>query len=248
MKLSHVTFGTGSAISFLHGFTQTKESWLPVVEQLPLGHQYTCIDAPGHGQSTDGKRTLVEAGNDVAETMSQGILVGYSMGARIALHTAFQHPKTVTALVLISGTAGIDDDNERKQRRESDEALANRISDIGVPDFITEWLSNPMFSGLSPASADVPSRCRNIAEGLGNSLRYAGTGTQTPLWDVLPTLAMPVLLIAGENDQKFVDLARRMSSLIPNCELRIITGVGHTCHLEDITSYTALFQDWLSRI
>lgn len=248
MKLSHVTSGTGTAISFLHGFTQTKESWLPVVEQLPIGHQYTCIDAPGHGGSLDGKRSLVDAGNDVAETMSQGILVGYSMGARIALHTALQHPAKVKALVLISGTAGIDDENERVLRRESDEALANRISEIGVPAFVDEWLSNPMFSGLSPALADVPSRCQNTAEGLGDSLRFAGTGTQTPLWNDLHTLAMPVLLIAGENDQKFVDLAQRMNSSIPNSELHVISGVGHTCHLEDIAAFTAIFQEWLSRI
>ncbi len=248
MKLARITSGTGKSISFLHGFTQTKESWAPVVEQLPLGHQYTIIDAPGHGQSLDGKRNLVEAANDVAETMSQGILVGYSMGARIALHTALQHPETVSALVLISGTAGIDDDNERKQRRDSDEALSNRISEVGVPAFITEWLSNPMFSGLSSALADVPSRCQNTAAGLGDSLRFAGTGTQTPLWNVLHTLAMPVLLIAGANDQKFVDLARRMKSLIPQSELHVIDDVGHTCHLENITRFTAIFQDWLSRI
>jgi 2-succinyl-6-hydroxy-2,4-cyclohexadiene-1-carboxylate synthase len=105
-----------------------------------------------------------------------------------------------------------------------------------------------MFSGLSEALADVPSRCQNTAAGLGDSLRFAGTGTQTPVWDILHTLAMPVLLIAGAKDQKFVDLASRMKSLIPNSELHVIDDVGHTCHLEDIAGFTAIFHDWLSRI
>ena len=246
MILSQTVRGSGPFITYLHGFTQTKESWLPVIEQLEQDRSHCLLDAPGHGMSPDGQRTLPQAGTDVAETMNTGVLVGYSMGARIALHVALQHPEKVTALVLVSGTAGIDDVSERSARCASDELLAQRIAEIGVAPFINEWLANPMFSGLSTELADIPSRCRNTPQGLGNSLRYAGTGTQEPLWNQLSNLTMPVLLIAGENDQKFVNNAQRMNELLPNSELHIMKNVGHTCHLEDIFQFSNILQSWIS--
>ena len=248
MKLGTFTRGTGTHLTFIHGFTQTKESWIPVIDALPQKYAFELFDAPGHGETSNGQRTLSETGGDVAESMTPGVLIGYSMGARIALHTALQHPEKVTALVLVSGTAGIDADDERASRRSSDESLANRILKIGVSAFIEEWLSNPMFQGLSRELADAPSRCTNTADGLGDSLRFAGTGTQEPLWDQLHKLNIPVLLVVGENDQKFTELGNRMSALLPDCELHVIKGVGHTCHLEDINAFTAILQEWLLRV
>ena len=248
MKLASHSHGNGPSLTFVHGFTQTKESWLPVLESLTDDYECVIIDAPGHGQSNNGQRTLQQAGDDVAETMKPGILIGYSMGARISLHAALQRPETVTALVLISGTAGLETADERLSRRQSDETLASHISEVGVPTFIDEWLSNPMFSGLPTSLADIPSRCTNTAQGLGDSLRFAGTGTQEPMWNMLSQLQIPVLLIAGNNDQKFVQLARRMNELIPNSELHIMENVGHTCHLENIAAFTAIFKNWLSRV
>ena len=248
MKLESMSQGSGPAITFVHGFTQTKESWIPVIEVLPKDHTFHLLDAPGHGSSLNGKRSLKEAGNDVAESMPSGVLVGYSMGARIALHTALQHPEKVESLVLVSGTAGIDTAEEREARRLSDEALALRITEIGIPSFIEEWLSNPMFKGLPRELADIPSRRANTSQGLGDSLRYAGTGTQNPLWNQLQNLNMPVLLVSGEEDRKFTDLARRMKSLIPNCEHRIMHNVGHTCHLEDVSTFSSVLHQWLLHV
>ncbi len=248
MRLATLTCGSGSAATFLHGFTQTKESWLPVVESLTVETEVTLIDAPGHGESPIDERNLAQTADDAAETMPTGVLVGYSMGARIALHTALQHPDKVRGLVLVSGTPGLRSDSERADRRTSDEALAGHIEEIGVSQFVTEWLSNPMFQGLSAQYADIPNRNTNTEQGLANSLRYAGTGTQTPLWDQLKNLQMPVLIITGERDKKFTDIGREMRTKIPNCEYRVMSGVGHTCHLEDISQFVDIFEDWFLRL
>ena len=248
MRLATLTSGSGSAATFLHGFTQTKESWLPVVESLTVEIEATLIDAPGHGESPIDGRNLSQTADDAAETMPTGVLVGYSMGARIALHTALQHPDKVRGLVLVSGTPGLRSESERAERRTSDEALAEHIEEIGVSQFITEWLANPMFQGLSAQFADVPKRNTNTAKGLGDSLRFAGTGTQAPLWDQLKNLHMPVLVITGEHDQKFTDIGREMAAEIPNCEYRLMSGVGHTCHLEDITQFVQIFEEWFLRL
>lgn len=248
MKLATHVRGSGTAFSFLHGFTQTKESWLPVVESLEIPLQATLLDCPGHGESPTHGRTLPQTASDVAESMQSGILVGYSMGARIALHTALQFPDIVQGLVLISGTPGLRTESERNDRRSSDEALASHIENIGVEKFISEWLSNPMFRGLPIELADIPRRCSNTERGLADSLRFAGTGTQESLWDKLPSLAMPVLVVTGDTDEKFTEIARQMTPLISHAEHHVMNNVGHTCHLEDVRQFCDVLEDWSLRL
>lgn len=244
--LSTRVVGAGQPLAFVHGFTQTKDSWLPLVNALSTPIQATLIDAPDHGESTCSL-TLTETAQALIETADGNTLVGYSMGARMSLMAAVESPQSFPRLILISGTAGLDTDEERHQRRTSDEALAEHIQDIGVSEFINEWLSNPLFDGLSPESARIEDRITNSARGLASSLRLCGTGTQPPLWNRLETLSMPILLIAGEKDQKFCALAQRMHALLPNSELHIHPGVGHTVHLEDATGCASVIDNWLQR-
>jgi 2-succinyl-6-hydroxy-2,4-cyclohexadiene-1-carboxylate synthase len=173
MTLSSHAIGNGSPATFLHGFTQTSRSWSHLVEKLPFTS--TLIDLPGHGDSPDGRRSLTQTAEEIADTMPTGCLIGYSMGARMALHTALQHPHKVSALVLISGTAGIRDNAERTARRLSDIELATRIQELGVPAFIDEWLSQPLFAGLNSVTNQRADRLRNHPVGLADSLRFAGT-------------------------------------------------------------------------
>ena len=247
MKLATLVHGTGAPFTFLHGFTQTKESWLPVVESLSVPIEASLIDCPGHGESPTQGRTLPQTAKDVAESTHSGILVGYSMGARIALHTALEFPDLVQGLVLISGTPGLRTESERNDRRASDETLANHIENIGVEKFIPEWLSNPMFQGLPTELADIPRRCSNTERGLADSLRFSGTGTQEPLWDSLESLAMPVLIVTGNKDEKFTQIAQEMTPLISQAEHHVINNVGHTCHLEDVRQFCDVLENWFLR-
>ena len=245
MTLASDTRGSGPTLTFLHGFTQTRESWRPVIEELEGAYSCTTIDAPGHGESSNGKLTLVETGDAIAAVMPTGTLIGYSMGARMALHTVLQHPNKIKRLVLVSGTAGIDEESERQSRIASDETLADHIESIGVEQFIHEWLRNPLFAGLSESNAQIAERLRNTPTGLADSLRYAGTGTQTPLWSRLSEITIPVLLVAGELDPKFVALAERMHHELPFSQLEVVEGAGHTVHLEKTDAFCEILISWL---
>lgn len=251
MRLHRTDHGQGPVVTFLHGFTQTGASWSPIVDMLRHRHTCSMIDAPGHGGSPDGARDLRQCADDITETMDRSILVGYSMGARMALTTTIHRPDSgkVTGLVLVSGTSGIDDPAEREARRASDEALASHIEDIGVPAFIDEWLALPMFSGLSPATAQRALRLTNSAKGLADSLRHAGTGTQQPSTDdELASIAVPVLLVTGSQDAKFTAIAERLVGRIPRCRHVVVEGVGHTVHLEAPEKFVGILEDWLSRV
>lgn len=246
MSLASVTVGHGIPATFLHGFTQTHTSWLPVADRLP-SLQSILVDAPGHGGSPDGRRNLWQCAGDIHQAMPPGLLVGYSMGARMALHCALAHPGPVAGLVLVSGTPGIESRDERDQRRASDNSLADHIEEVGTARFIHEWLANPMFAGLSDDMRMVDARLANDPSGLADSLRHAGTGTQDNLWPRLGELKMPVLVIAGADDEKFCDIARRMAGAVPTAELSVIRGAGHTVHLEMTDKFCAVLADWAVR-
>lgn len=236
------------ALAFIHGFTQTSASWEPVT--TVLGHQHSCtaLDAPGHGGSPDGRRSLWQIADDVAESTDEGcVLVGYSMGARMALHAVLAHPSRFAGLVLVSGTAGIDDAAERASRRSSDEVLADRIEEVGVEAFIDEWLANPLFAGLTTGSAMRSDRLGNTAQGLADSLRHAGTGTQEPLWSRLEDISIPALIVTGSRDDKFENLGTRMASLMRSCTRVSIADAGHTVHLEKTAEFVSCVRGWLVR-
>ena len=246
MRLAHRVIGDGSPLALVHGFTQTGDSWLPLLSQMKTHVRATLIDAPAHGR-TQESLSLNDTADELIALVPAHTLVGYSMGARMALTAAVRAPRTFPRLILISGTAGLESESERHARRESDETLAQHIELVGVEVFISEWLANPLFSGLDTEHAQIPERLTNTASGLAASLRDAGTGTQDPLWDSLHVLSMPTLIIAGENDPKFCALAERLHSLISTSELHIHPGVGHTVHLEDPSGCAAVLDDWLQR-
>jgi 2-succinyl-6-hydroxy-2,4-cyclohexadiene-1-carboxylate synthase len=168
------------------------------------------------------------------------------MGARVALHIALQFPELVERLVLISGTPGIQNEAERNERRHDDELLAEYIQETGMNRFINEWIKQPMFAGLPPEFARLDERKQNDPQDIADSLRSAGTGTQEPVWEELSNLQMPVLLVVGQQDQKFVQIAEQMHDLIPNSTLAVFNDVGHTVHLENVYEFCTRIQEWMN--
>ncbi len=228
----------------LHGFTQTGASWGPFVEEISRHHRTVKLDLPGHGHSSRVVADLPQAARLAVEAGGAGAYLGYSMGARIALRAALDHPETVSKLVLVSGSPGIADPDERAARRRDDEELAASITD--VEEFLDRWLATPMFASLPASAAQRASRLSNTADGLASSLRNCGVGSQEPLWDRLGELEMPVLLISGEADPKYCRIASQMASAIPSAELAVVAGAGHAVHMERPVECAALVADFLA--
>lgn len=234
----------------LHGFTQTRGSWNSLIEALDAQNGFDRpiirVDLPGHGASSDVSADLTTTAALVVQTCGVGVYCGYSMGGRVALHCALTIPDAVNGLVTIGATPGIDDDIERRHRRIADETLADSIESIGVPAFIEQWLSQPMFAGLPRTRDDDAQRLSNTAHGLASSLRLCGTGTQDPLWSHLGELEMPALFLAGENDTKFAAIAERMA-LVADTRARfdLVPSAGHSAHMENPEATATLIWNFL---
>lgn len=237
----------------LHGFTQTAACFDPLRRSLTeVGVVTVAPDLPGHGTGTGPDRLVTgdlwAGADDLVAAGHRGTWLGYSMGARLALHVALAHPDAVDALVLVGGTAGIDDAAERVGRRHRDEQLADRIEQIGVHAFLDEWLALDLFATLPADPGRRARRATNTAAGLASSLRRWGTGTMDPpLWDRLGAIGVPTLVLAGSRDTKFTALGRRLADAIgTNARFDAVTDAGHAAHLERPETVAAIVAAWLT--
>ena len=236
--------GAGERIVLVHGFTQTGRSWRLMTDELSEQYEVVTVDAPGHGDSAAIVADIAAGAALLGATSGRAIYIGYSMGGRLCLRLALDRPELVTRLVLVSTTAGIDDEAERANRQAADQTLAAAIERDGVDQFLHSWLAQPLFATLD--DPDLDDRRRNTVSGLASSLRMAGTGGQPPLWDRLGELRMPVLVIAGALDTKFVELAERLAAVIPHATLAVVEGAGHAVHLERPADVLAVVKAFLS--
>lgn len=229
---------SGEGVVMLHGFGGTGRAYDLVIEAL-RGERYTplALDLPGHGKNADAALPITYEGCVEAvlkRSPSRFVLCGYSMGGRVALKVALAAPQRVSRLVLVSATAGIEDEGERQARAEADERLARQIESQPLERFVERWRSQPMFADEPQAIKAVAAEDhrRNTTTGIAAALRGIGSGMMEPLWGRLSELEVPVAVLVGERDPKYQALGRRIAAAVPDGSLRIVAG-GHGLLLEN---------------
>lgn len=229
----------------LHGFTGTSQTFASVFQEDSeiniLG-----IDLIGHGKTDyavhpyryqlDGLcQDIVLLTENLG--LKQFYLLGYSMGARAALGISCLFPAKVQQLILESGSPGLSDVSERLVRQRSDERLAGYLLSHSIKAFVKKWESLPLFASQKklPIQVQETIRQERLSQsrfGLACSLWYMGTGVQPSFWDKLTSIKIPVQLIVGELDFKFIQLAHEMKNRQPSFSVKTIVGAGHCVHLE----------------
>lgn len=252
--------GDGAPLLLLHGFTGSHDTWHHVSDQLTNNHLVVTLDLPGHGQSMQPPAniwTFATVIDDLAWIIealpgATADILGYSMGGRIALALAAAHPDRVRRLILESTSPGIADEQERRARQIADEGLAERILRDGLDEFVASWERLPMWASQAHLPAVNRERQRQIrlshtAAGLAANLRATGTGAQPSYWNRLADLTTPTLLVAGELDHKFTQIAARMHEEIPGSRLEVVANAGHAVHLEQPARYVQVVLDFLDQ-
>lgn len=239
----------------LHGFTGTGADFGPLVRGLRQG--VVAPDLVGHGRTEAPLDLAPYRMGAVVEMMAAllpeaPVLLGYSMGARLALAVAVARPEAVEALVLISGTAGIADVEAWSERAAVDDERARRVEALGVGRFLDEWSRLPIIASqvrIDPvvAAERAARRRAHSVVGLANSLRGMGTGAMAPLWDRLESVCCPVLLVTGAEDLEFGAVADRMAGVLPDARHVRIADAGHAPHLERPEVTGGAITAWLGR-
>ena len=255
------TRGAGEPLLLLHGFTGRGTSWGAHATAFARRFRVIVVDLPGHGRSATAepaRMSIERIADDLASLLRRldavpAHVLGYSMGARLALRLAVTHPAVVRRLILESPTAGITDAAERIARRAADDALADRLEHEGTADFVTAWERSPVFASHAALAPAVVARQRairlaNDPIGLAASLRGAGQGSMEPLLDRLATVPAPTLVIAGSLDDRGLPRAEQIARAIPGARLVVIDGAGHTPHLEQPLRFRRLALEFLKEV
>jgi 2-succinyl-6-hydroxy-2,4-cyclohexadiene-1-carboxylate synthase len=216
----------------LHGFGGTHRAWDPVLPELDRERYNALVpDLRGHGTKAGVRPiTFADCAADVlAAAPPEFVLCGYSFGGRIAQHVVLEAPERVTRLILVATSAGIEDEQERAARRAQDERLAADLEHLTIAEYADRWQAQPLFAGTPPGAARWwrEDLLRNDPVALAAALRGIGTGEMEPLWDRLSGLTMPVTIVVGDRDAKFMALAQRYREVLPQAEVVVIAGAGH---------------------
>lgn len=253
-------FSSKNMIVFLHGFTGSLKDWEELRYKTDPAYSTLTVDIIGHGLSDSPEDishyftdSIISQLSDVISyfTTEKIVLTGYSMGGRAALSFAAKYPQKIRGLILESVSPGIQDLEERKKRKLSDDELAEYISSNPIDNFIDMWMNLELFDSQKslPKKNLQLIRKRKILNsklGLSNILRGFGTGVMPQLYDHLKNISAPTLLITGELDKKFTTINNRIVNQFPNAVHENIKNAGHNVLLERPGEFASLMNKYLT--
>jgi 2-succinyl-6-hydroxy-2,4-cyclohexadiene-1-carboxylate synthase len=181
---------------------------------------------------------------EARRTEGPNVLIGYSMGGRLALHALLEAGQPWDAAVIVSAHPGIVDESERATRRAADAEWGAKAIQSDWAEFLAEWNSQPVLGDPMPGMADRI-LLRSRSPEIGRSFIDWSLGAQEPLWDKLSSLTTPVLWICGEHDEKFKALGEQAVALIPGAKLAMIRS-GHRVLWEAPEAFAEAVHSWLS--
>jgi 2-succinyl-6-hydroxy-2,4-cyclohexadiene-1-carboxylate synthase len=227
-------------VTFLPGFAQRGDAWASVADQV--AQKYRSLPIDFSTWTFDGRL------REIADRVDDGdVVVGYSMGGRLALKAALRRPAKFGALVLVGTSAGIEDPGARAERRTVDEELADWIERHTIQEFAERWEAQPVFASQPPelVRAQRDGRLSHKPARLAQLLRSAGQGMFEPVWGQLERIDCPVLAVAGELDEKYADASYRIAERVKHGRARLIPGAGHAPQLERPGEFANVLLDFL---
>jgi pimeloyl-ACP methyl ester carboxylesterase len=131
----------------------------------------------------------------------------------------------------------------------SDAVLAARLERDGLDAFVALWESQPLLEPAPHVSQQTRAqqhaiRLRHQTQGLANSLRGMGTGSQPSLWSALRQLSVPTLLISGDRDARYCEIASRMRAELRVAQHAVIREAGHTAHVDQPAAFARVVRDY----
>ncbi|AFY31452.1 2-succinyl-6-hydroxy-2,4-cyclohexadiene-1-carboxylate synthase [Calothrix sp. PCC 7507] len=250
---------TKPLILFLHGFMGNIDEFDAAIKLLSDEFSYLTLDLPGHGKTqilggdeyyrmANTAQALISLLDEL--NIAKCFLIGYSMGGRLALYLTLHFPGRFLKVVLESASPGLSTEVERLERIKRDAGIARKLIRDDLSNFLSNWYNQPIFADIKnhpEYDRMLESRLQNDPLELDKSLRLMGTGSQPSLWEKLPENTQPLLLLAGEYDQKFIDVNTQMAQKCNLSQLKIIKNAGHNIHLENTQEFVQNVRDFLSK-
>lgn len=222
----------------LHGFTGTPDAFRPLALSPLWVPRLT-----GHGPDPDLSSQTFD---DEVQRLGAGIaaraqepvhLVGYSMGARVALGLLSSFPHLFARATLVGVNPGLSSEEARQDRLGWESRWIDILEQDGLAVFEHQWKAQPIFKtqlSIPPRSQDAQrsARLTHTAAGLVHALHVLGLGSMPNFWPRLESMKTPLTFVYGERDEKFSALAARACRLCPQIRNVAIPQVGHNPFIE----------------
>jgi 3-oxoadipate enol-lactonase len=236
--------GAGLPILMLHALPFDHRLWLYQVARFSQHYTTIALDLRGWGRSAKPREpfSLRDMGQDALGVLADTgitqppILMGCSIGSKIALTLACETPAVFPAVIAIGGNSGAQDFSQRIADYASHSAQG-RLADFhmghlrhGVSRVWADSLmGHYLLKGFVERGADLDAVCiKRVFEALQGSNLLAD----------LPRCNTPTLVVNGEFDGARA-AGERTASLMPNASHYIVNGAGHCCFLEDPAAFDA---------
>lgn len=232
-----------TTIVLAHGAWGGPSDWDGAVAAAGLvdTHRLDLVDISASTETTEVNEVWKVAIDTIALALPSGplLLVGYSLGARLMLGLAL-HPAVrsrLAGLLLVAGTAGLDDPAARAARAVvDDERAAWQAREPAA--FLTAFWELPLFAGLrqhprrAALLAERTARAQVAPARLAHLMRGLSVGRMPSQWTALPSLAVPVVVVNGALDRHYVIVGERLVSALPRARAVIVEGASHALLLE----------------
>ncbi|MSP64751.1 MAG: alpha/beta fold hydrolase [Ignavibacteria bacterium] len=221
--------------------------WFPQIDYFSNNYRVIALDLRGFGKSPKTEQHLsidLFVGDLLAQIENLKIdkvtLVGLSMGGYVAQRFYQFYPELVKRLILCNTRPQKDSADGKKLRFEVIEFIKNGNYNSFVENFIKKSVAQNNLERIYPVLLEIIQK--NKEENVCDALLCLANRPDTT--EVLPTINIPTLVIAGQNDELIsVDILREMSNSIRNSEFVIFKNVGHFSNLEN----SKLFNDTVER-
>ncbi|MEL0630762.1 2-succinyl-6-hydroxy-2,4-cyclohexadiene-1-carboxylate synthase [Psychromonas aquatilis] len=234
-------------IVFLHGFLGNGKDWEKIINHLKNDFHCVTIDLPGHGLSAGNLapldngfahcHQLIRSALD-SLNISTYVMVGYSLGGRIALDYArTQNDPNLTLLILESSHIGLENDQQKKQRYQFDLNWAECFSTEAMEESLYQWYEQSIFEDFTTKKKTemIEKRCHNYGVFLANMLLSTSLAKQENAWSFLNQTDLPIIYLFGELDTKLSALAKKIDTT--NAKTCCFDGLGHNLHQQDPMKY-----------
>jgi pimeloyl-ACP methyl ester carboxylesterase len=271
-RLEYTVQGSGPAIVLTNGLTTTHLFWKYLVPRWLDHHTVVMWDLPGHGTSGPARSdysATIEAQPDLlarvmdAAGVESAVQMGFSVGCQISLEMARQHPERCSALVLLLGSAGrvlsttklpVPGPVLLRLLRDTPDRLFEPLA-RGFAQLATADISYHAGRAFGMLGARAPRRdIRDMMEHMllvdpGTIRRMAASAEAHSAFDILGSLELPMLIVAGDRDPfaPAEEVGMAMHRAAPRSEFVLLEGGTHTALLDDPDPIAAIIQAFLAR-
>lgn len=263
VRLYYEEAGAGDPIVFVHEFAGRHWSWEPQIRFFSrrlrclvyAARGYPPSDVPEQVERYSQKRAAADIGAVMdAAGIERAHIVGLSMGAFATLHFGLDNPSRARSLVCAGMGYGAHKDQQAAFRRQAEE-VAQGFENQGSERFARVYGSGAarvQLEGKDPRGyAEFIERlAQHSVKGAANTMR--GVQAQRPsLYDLeaeLARMAVPTLVVAGDEDDQTLLPGIFLKRTLPACGLLVLPKTGHTINLEEPDAFNHAIAEFLAQV